>query len=456
MLDGTRRVHLIGIGGIGVSGMARILHARGFEVSGSDVRESSLTRALRAEGITVHIGHSAEHVRGVDLVVVSTAIPGTNPELAAARDGGVRVVHRSEVLGEWMAEGESVGVLGTHGKGTVSAMITWTLRVAGRDPSWFVGALCPNLGTNAHVGTGPIVAEVDESDGTQVNTKPDHVVVNNLELDHLHYYADWDKLEGAMRAFFEGNPGLRTVVANADEPGVHRMLEVAPELPLVTFGMASADADFIAKDVVALGMGSRFRVVRHGEELGSVELGVPGLYNAMNALAATALTWTLGVPFETIAQALGRFEGLENRFTLVRAGGIQVVKDYISHPTGIRRVLEACRTITAGRVWGVFKPYRFTMIHYLQDDYRECFREADHVVVTEMYTAGEVPIPGVDTDFLCRKIAEGGAKVSYVPEMDRIEPFLLERVQTGDMVVFFGGDDLFELADHLIGTLGGA
>ena len=453
MLDGVQRIHLIGIGGIGVSAVARALHGCGYKVQGSDVRESCITTAMRDLGMTVTIGHSEQNLEGAQLVVVSTAIPKTNPEWIAAEAKGIPVVHRAEVLGALMRQREAFGVIGTHGKGTVTSMLTWILRQHGSDPSYMIGAMCHNLESNAYVGAGPWVAEVDESDGSLVHTTPETVILNNLELDHLNYYPSWDKLEGTIQRFFSDNPRLQNLFVNLDDPGVRKLVDNTPGLSYTGFGESSEDATYRALDVHVEGMNSSFTVTKDGETLGKIELQVPGLYNTHNALGAIACAHMKGVSFSVIQDAMRSFRGLENRFTLVEKGQVQVVKDYISHPTGIQRVLEAASSIAKGRITAVFKPYRFTMIHYLQDEYRDCFRGADHTVITTMYTAGEVPIEGVDTPFLCNKIRESGSTVEFIPEMDDIVPYLMDNIDENNMVIFFGGDDLFRLADGYLRQL---
>lgn len=453
MLGGVQRLHLIGIGGIGVSGVARLLSARGYIVQGSDVRESNITQALRHEGIDVFIGHHKDNLGDSDLVVVSTAIPTTNPEWIAASEAGIPVVHRAEVLGQLVNNTVTFAMIGTHGKGTVTSMVAWIMECAGWDPSFFIGANCHNFDTNARLRTGPYVIEVDESDGSLVHIRPTHLLLNNLELDHLNYYSDWDKLANTISKFVVENQRLEHFVANFDDDGVQRLLWNIEGGRLIGFGFVNENAEYRGEVHEERGLGTRFLVRRGSDVLGEIELPVPGLYNAQNGLGAVALTHSVGIDFAVIQQALASFRGLENRFTLAEAGGVQVVKDYISHPTGIRRVLEAASRIAAGPITAVFKPYRFTMIHYLQDEYRECFRLADHTIVTEMYTAGEVPIPGVDTEFLCDKIRESGSLVTYIQDMDKIVPYLLEHVSPGEQVLFFGGDDLFRLADHYLATL---
>ncbi|MFO0744723.1 MAG: UDP-N-acetylmuramate--L-alanine ligase [Myxococcota bacterium] len=457
MLDTQRHIHLIGIGGIGVSGVARTLIALGHHVSGSDVRESQLTLGLRALGAHVTLDQKAENLGDADLVVFSTAIPDTNPELVAARAKGLEVRHRSELLGAIVARKPvSIGVIGTHGKGTVSSAITWILEAAGRNPSFIIGGLLENFGkTNARLtDSDALVAEVDESDGSLRNVHPTLAVVNNLEADHLNYYEDLAHVQRTVVEALNANPRLERVFVNADDPGARAIIP-ALRVPVTTFGrvLAERGADVEARAALADFHGGQFVLAERGEVLGEVGLVVPGLHNLDNATAAAAVALHLGVDFATIARALASFRGLENRFTVVEAAGRTIVKDYISHPTGIRRVLEAASS--GGRkTTAVFKPYRFTMVKYLQDDYAEAFHDAAHTIITELYPAGEVPIPGIDTEFLCAKIRARGPEVTFVPRMDDIVPLLLRTIAPGEQVVFFGGDDLFQLADRFAKELG--
>ena len=449
MIEGVERIHLIGIGGVGVSGVARMLMAMGHTVTGSDVRESQLTLALRAEGATVHIGHDARYVEGADLVIYSTAVPDTNPELKRARELGLRVEHRAQGLGHVLAaHTRSVGVIGTHGKGTVSSMLTWILEAAERRPGFIIGGLLENFSKiNARWTDGHLaVAEVDESDGSLRHVLPDVVVINNLEADHLNYYDDLAHIQDTVIAALNANPRLQHAVVNHDDPGARALIERL-KVPVTTFGRGEG-ADVRALVVETTVGTSRFTVQTQAQgTLGEVTLEVPGLYNLDNAVAATAAALLLDVPISAVQQAMPSFRGLENRFTVVDAAGIRVIKDYISHPTGIRRVLEAA-AVDGRRITAVFKPYRFTMINYLQDDYAEAFHDASETVITELYTAGEVPIPGIDTEFLCDKIRSRGPKVTYIQAMDDIIDYLHQAATPGEQVIFFGGDDLFELADR--------
>jgi UDP-N-acetylmuramate--alanine ligase len=447
-------IHLIGIGGVGVSAVARLLLARGIRVSGSDVRESALTKALGAAGARIAIGHRPDNLAGADLVVRSTAIPDTNPELAAAATAGIPVVHRSVVLDALMVGRRAIGVTGTNGKGSVSALIAWLLDAAGLSPSFAIGAVLLNWGTNAREGTGRhLVCELDESDGSFANTHPDRLVVNNVEADHLNYYKD---LEGVLDTFARALSSPRAPAhlhANGDDPNVAEVLRRAGR-GAVTFGVAHGTTYRLAA-VEAAGTRSMFRLEGPRGDLGWFELPLPGEYNVMNAAAALSVVLEEGVPAEQVRTALPAYLGLENRFTLRRAGDCLVVKDYISHPTGIRSVIAGARAFAPGRIVAVFKPYRFTMIHYLQNEYRDAFTGADVTLLTEMYTAGEVPIPGVDTEWLAAKIRSAGSEVAYVHEMNGIPAALRERLRPGDTVVFFGGDDLFGVADRFAADLDG-
>lgn len=447
MAADAQTVHFVGIGGIGVSAVARVLHAQGVCVQGSDVRESQLTESLRALGIEIKIGHAPENILGAGVVVHSTAVPVDNVERVAARDTGVREAHRSEMLGRCLEGRESVGVTGTHGKGTVSAMITHCLASAGRDPTFIIGGLLNNYGTNARAGTGAYaVAEVDESDRSHLNLKPHHVVVNNLEVDHLNFYDGLDDIIETMSAFVTDNDQLRTLAVNWDDAGARALAEKVGR-PVLTYGH-SVGLDYSARDVEDLGDRVRFTAWRGGSRLGEVTLNLPGSYNAGNAAGAMAIAMeALDLSFEQVRRALETYAGLENRFTVKRAGGVTIVKDYISHPTGMRKVLRSARKMPHTRIWCVFKPYRFTLMRYHGDEYAEVFSEADEVVITTMYAAEERPLDGIDTPWFVELLRAAGASVHHVPENPDVVPFLDAQVRAGDMVLFFGGDDFFQMAD---------
>lgn len=439
-------LHFIGIGGIGVSAVARLALSQGYGVRGSDVRASSLTDTMAGLGADVRIGHDARHLDGVDAVVYSTAIPDSNVELVAARERGMPLLHRSELLAAFVEATESVGVTGTHGKGTVSAMIAHILVEAGLEPGWIIGGIPMNYGRNAEGGAGKIlVAEVDESDGSHCNVRPRVLVCNYLEADHLNYYRDLEDIIATMARAIETNPRLERLWVNGDCAGNRRLIDRLGR-SVGTYGMESP-CDVQGTLVSTGPEGIAFDVQAQGEALGRFTLGVPGTYNVVNALAAIAVTRASGVDPEVQRRALATFRGLENRFTVRRAGGRTLVKDYNSHPTAMRKVLAFGREMGGSRIISVFKPYRYTLIHYLQDEYATAFAGSEEVVITRMYAAEEDPIPGVDTAFFVRLLERGGQQVRYIENENDIVPWLDRNTTRGDLIFFFGGDDFFRMAD---------
>lgn len=457
-LDRLERVHLLGIGGIGVSAVARLLLARGIRVSGSDVKESSITRELRREGAILHIGHDASHLsKDLQAVIHSTAIPADNVELVAARTLGLPIHHRSDLLAALVADhADAVGVTGTHGKGTVCTMVTRILDHAGRNPGWCIGAMPMDYGVNARSTDGSVfVAEVDESDGSQLRVRPVHVLVTFIEADHLNYYDSVDDIVAHATRFVTENDRLQTLVLNVGCAGV-RDLAGRLDQPWVGYCATGQDvgADWTLSEIDAGPRSVGLDVLRKGDRLGRLELPVPGEHNAENALAATALAMeAFGVSFGQCAEALAKFHGLENRFTIVDVPslGVTLVKDYLSHPTGMRKVLRAARRLVdadrGGRLVVVYKPYRFTLLKYLGGEYAEAFEAADHVVLTNLYSGGETPIEGIDDDYLPNSCRERGLEVTHVDDTEDIAGFLDEWLRPGDAVALFGGDDFFRMAD---------
>jgi UDP-N-acetylmuramate--alanine ligase len=448
MLEKDLRIHFIGIGGIGVSAVARIAVRRGYTVSGSDVRQSQLTDAMEQLGANVTIGHDASNVDDVDLVVVSTAIPEDNVEWATARERGIRTVHRSELLAAFLNETDvAIGITGTHGKGTISAMLTRVLDAAGRDPGFIIGGILNDYGINARGGSGDIlVAEVDESDGSHSRAPVTHLLCNFLEADHLNYYDDLSHIVDSMVEAVENYDRLEALFLNFDCDGNRELAERVSSEP-VTYGMHSDDVDYRCQLIGQGQLPIRFTIAEHGKSLGEFELPLPGHYNAVNATGAAAIARSLGVSADAIREGLADFHGLENRFTIDDAAGTRIVKDYNSHPTAMRKVLHNAKTLGDGRVVTVFKPYRYTLINYLKDEYATAFRGSDEVVITTMYAADEDPIPGVDTEFFVEMLRDQGHEVTFIEDQDDIVPYLDESTGEGDVAVFFGGDDFFAMAD---------
>lgn len=471
-------IHFIGIGGIGVSAVARMLAERGARIQGSDVRESQLTLAMEHLGAQVMIGHDPRHLEGADLVVFSTAVPRDNVELVEARRRELPLLHRSQALALCLIGLESVGVTGTHGKGTVSAMIAHAMIVAELDPSFIIGGILNQYKTNARVGRTPEridasstssvtdqaqcygVAEVDESDGSHLNLNPHHVLVNHLEVDHLNYYDDLNAIINTMTLFLNQNAHLKSVAINVGDQGVREMSEqltLASDAEVLTYAaegyypaeLGSLDqVDFSARALVDHGLSVSFEVYRRAERLGEITLPIPGGYNAENAAGAIAnLIGGLGLDFSTVQRALNSYQGLENRFTVRRDLELTVVKDYLSHPTGMRRVLQSAQHIPHRKIWCVFKPYRFTLMRYHGQDYAKAFTAADEVVITTMYAANEASMPGIDTKWFVAQLRRHGNSTHFIPNQGELTAFLEARVGPGDLVFFFGGDDFFQMAD---------
>lgn len=447
MLGNAKRLHFMGIGGIGVSAVARIALGRGWEVSGSDVRRSQLTDAMEALGATVTVGQKAENIDGADVVIVSTAIPDTNPELVAAKAQGIPVLHRSELLAHFVRETPvGIGVTGTHGKGSISTMVTRILDADGKDPGFIIGGLLIDYGINARAGGGTyLVSEVDESDGTHKNVPVTHMICNFLEADHLNYYASLGAIIDEMEAAVNGWTRLERLYLNSDCEG-NRELATRLAIQPVTYGTRE-DADWRGELISTGQRPIRFRAFHKGTFVGDFVIPVAGRYNMGNALGAIALCHDLGVPVEAMQRGLTECHGLENRFTIVEGGGVHIVKDYNSHPTAMRQVLANARDLGEGRIFTVFKPYRYTLINYLKDEYAKAFDGSHEVIITTMYAANEDPIPGVDTAFFVELLRKEGHTVTFLDDENEIVGYLESTIQPGDVALFFGGDDFFRMAD---------
>ncbi|MCL6450024.1 MAG: UDP-N-acetylmuramate--L-alanine ligase [Acetobacteraceae bacterium] len=449
---GPGRYHLVGIGGAGMSAIARVLMARGCQVSGSDANPSETTRALEREGAQVFEGHAARHVEGAGTVVVSSAVPPGNPEVKRARELGIPVVPRMDMLARLMASHRGVGVAGSHGKTTTTAMVGLALLASGADPTVLVGGEVREFGGNTRVGSGEyLVAEVDESDGGFVRLKPHSVLITNVEDDHLECYGSMANMVRAFEQFLDAAcSGVRVVCR--DDPRLRRMAEERPGV--VTYGL-SGEPDFVAADLRVHGLASRFRVLRRGEELGEVRLSVPGVHNVSNALGALALTASLGFPFGPAARALGGFGGVRRRFeTVGRAAGVWVVDDYGHHPTEMAATLRVARSVAEGRLVCVFQPHRYTRTRQLHRELGAALSWADLLVVTDVYPAGEAPIPGVSARLVAEAAEKAGAPaVHFVPDRAEVAGFLAQRLRPGDLVLTLGAGNVWTVGRDLLRRL---
>ena len=442
----VRHVHFVGAGGVGMSGLAEILRSLEFDVSGSDLKENSTTKRLESLGVRIDVGHRAENVRGVDVVVYSSAIRPENPEIVEARALGIPVIARAEMLAELMRVKYGVAIAGSHGKTTTTSLVATILRHAGLDPTVVVGGKMAALGSNARLGAGDLlVAEADESDGSFLRLTPTIGVVTNIDPEHLDHYGTLEKLKDAFVEFAAGVPFYGLAVLCLDHPEVQ---DILPRIPRrhVTYGV-SPQADYQARGIQFRGLETSFNAYRRGQPLGGFTVRMPGAHNVLNCLAAIAVADELEVPLDVTKQALATFGGVARRFTIVGVtDGVTLVDDYGHHPAEVRATLEAARRAYSGddhRVVVAFQPHRYTRTRDLFEDFTRAFNQADVLVVTDIYAAGEAPIPGASSERLVQAIREHGHHdARYVPNKADLPDVLEGLVRQGDVVIALGAGDV--------------
>ena len=453
--------HFVGIGGIGMSGIAEVMHNLGYAVQGSDIAETANVQRLRAMGINVAIGHSAENVADAHVIVVSSAIKDGNPEMSAARDRNIPVVRRAEMLAELMRLKSSIAVGGTHGKTTTTSLIASLLDVAGIDPTVINGGIINAYGTNARLGEGDwLVAEADESDGTFIKLPATIAVVTNIDPEHLEHYGDFDTLRDAFLTFVENVPFYGVALLCTDHPEVQALVGRVEDRRIVTYGM-NPQADIRATNMRASGGGTTFDVVvsdrRTGEArtLNDLRLPMPGSHNVQNSLAAIGVALELGVKDPIIVGGLAQFGGVKRRFTNVGSwNDIGVIDDYGHHPVEISAVLGAAREVTDGKVIAVVQPHRFTRLRDLFDDFCVCFNDADTVLVADVYPAGEEPIEGMDREGLVDGIkARGHRDARPLESPDELAANIAKIAEPGDLVVCLGAGNITHWAAALPGQM---
>jgi UDP-N-acetylmuramate--alanine ligase len=452
----VRTIHFVGIGGIGMSGIAEVLLTRGFAVTGSDLREGQAVARLRGLGATVFVGHAPDNVHGADVVVRSTAVSEANVEVAEAIERGIPVIRRAEMLAELMRLQLGVAVAGSHGKTTTTSMIAAVLAAGGLDPTVVIGGRLDSLGgTNARLGQGEwMVAEADESDGSFTLLSPTVALVTNIDPEHLDHYGSVEALESAFEDFAGKVPFYGFAVLCVDHPVVARMV-ASLRRRVVTYGLAR-HATVRASDIRPDGVRTRATLTRGHEVLGDIELAMPGVHNIVNATGAVATALELGVPFADIQAALHGFSGVDRRFSVRGvARGVTVVDDYGHHPAEIAATLAAAAAGFPGRrIHAVFQPHRFTRLRALLDDFCSSFNQADAVVVCPVYAAGERPLPGVDADAVVAGLRERGHRGAVgVSDLDEAVARLADAVQPGDLVVTLGAGDVGQVAPRLLAAL---
>jgi UDP-N-acetylmuramate--alanine ligase len=455
MYGRTRRIHFIGIGGSGMSGLAEVLINMGYQVSGSDLRASETTDRLVQRGGRVFIGHAATNVEGAHVVVYSTAVGDDNPELIAARVAQLPVLPRADMLAELMRMMKyGVAVGGAHGKTTTTSLIAEVLARGGLDPTIVVGGRLHAIGANARLGYGQfLVAEADESDGSFLRLSPALVVVTNIDREHLDHYKDLEDIRQAFIYFAHRVPFYGAAVLCVDDDEVRGILPRVTKRTIL-YG-TRAEAEVRAERVELLPHGSRFRVTAQGRPLGEIEMGLPGRHNVLNALAAIAVGLEVEVGFAHIAEALATFRGVARRFeTRGEAGGVRVVDDYGHHPTEISATLAAAKGL-GGRVLVLFQPHRFSRTQALRREFGGCFDEADAVWVLDVYPAGETPIPGISARTIVESAHEHGAdQVREAGDADAAVAAVVAAARPGDTVLTLGAGDVWKLADAVLRRLG--
>lgn len=441
-----------------MSGIARVLREQGIRVSGSDMQTNSITSLLEKIGVTVYHGHSASNLQpGVSLVVVSSAIPADNVELVAAQSVNIPVIKRGQMLARMMNESRGLAVAGAHGKTTTTSMLYCALAGCGMDPTMIVGGEIQGTELHARLGTDEyFVAEADESDGSFLNIRPYAAIVTNIENDHLDFYQSMERLQAAFRQFLEQIvPGGFALLYGGD-----RLLSQIREglsTRILMYGESNdggAELDYYFTDFVPEGMGSSFEVYRGQEYLGRMRLSIPGKHNALNAVAATAVATEIGLEFTRIGEALQSFPGAKRRFQIIaRVNGITIIDDYAHHPTEIQATIQAARQFHRHRLVVLFQPHRYTRTKLLSEEFGKAFIEADLIVITDVYAAGEPPIENVSGELVYQAALNAGCNAQYIASLESAEDYIKELLKTDDLLITMGAGDVWKagvrLADRI-------
>lgn len=455
-LGRIRQIHMIGIGGIGMSSIAEVLLHRGYRVTGSDARKSEITARLESLGATIYEGHAAEQVEGADVVVYSSAVhPHENPETLEAERLHIPLISRAVMLGELMRMKFGIGIAGTHGKTTTTSMTGLVVTEGGFDPTIIVGGKVAAFGSNAVAGEGDIIViEADEYDRTFLRLTPSLAVITNIEEEHLDIYSDLEDIKGAFVQFARAVPFFGAAILCLDAPNVQAIV-TRIDRRVITYG-TTRQAHIRAENIEADGPTTRFDVLAYGERVGRITLPVPGLHNVRNALAAVAVGLELDIPFDRMETALQKFTGVQRRFQQVgEAAGVRVIDDYAHHPTEVSVTLEAASSgYPDRRLVAVFQPHLFTRTRDFQDGFARAFFNADVLVLTDIYPAREEPIPGINGQLLADLAKRyGHRQVHYVPDKETLPEYLADLVRTGDVVITMGAGDIHKYGRRMLEKL---
>jgi len=457
MLEKKHRIHFVGIGGIGMSGIAEVLLNLGYAVSGSDLKESEATHRLRSLGAKIFAGHREENLAGdPSVVVISTAVRFSNPEVLEARRRNIPVIPRAEMLAELMRMKYGVAVAGSHGKTTTTSMIAAVLSAASLDPTMVIGGRVRSLGSNAKLGQGEmLVAEADESDGTFLLLCPTIAVVTNIDREHMDFYQTMDRLNESFLAFINKVPFYGLAVLCLDHPNVRALIPKVKKR-FVTYGL-SPEADFSARELHTEAMGVQFSATRRAQTLGRLRLNLPGRHSVTNALAAVAVAQELEIPFARVAEGLESFTGIHRRFEIKgEAGGVLVIDDYGHHPVEIQATLQAIRDGWRRPLTVIFQPHRYSRTRDLFDDFLTAFDGADRLVLTEIYAAGEEPVAGVSGEALYQAVKRRGhLEAEFIADKSQIAKRLAPKLRRGDLVLTLGAGDIYRVGEELVEALKG-
>lgn len=452
MLRKTQRIHFVGIGGIGMSGIAELLLNLNYTVSGSDLKESDITKRLRRLGAKIYKGHRKSHIKDADVVVYSSAVDQKNIEVRGAIESMIPVIRRAEMLAELMRMKYSIAVAGSHGKTTTTSLIATVLAKGGMDPTVVIGGKLNSLGSNAKLGEGEfLVAEADESDGSFTRLTPTIAVVTTIDKEHMDHYRDMNMLKEAFLEFINKVPFYGLSVLCLDQQYIQELIPKV-EKRHITYGLTS-QADYTAKDIISSGLKTSFKVFFKGEEMGEMSISMPGVHNVYNALATIAVGLELDIRFGKIKKALKEFSGIQRRFQVKgEVNGIMVVDDYAHHPEEIKAVLKAAKEGWGDRrIIAVFQPHRYTRTQSLMNEFFTAFNDSDRLIITDIYSAGEEPIENIDAGVIYEGIKSYGYKgVSYIKDKSKIVDALMDIIEKGDIVITLGAGNIWSAGEKLL------
>lgn len=455
MLKDIHKIHFVGIGGAGMSALAKILVEKGYAVSGSDLHGSEIVEKLKKLGAVIYQGQAAEHVKGVDAIVVSTAIRDNNPEVVAAKKLGIQKLHRSDINAALLNAAKGIAVAGAHGKTTTTSMLGVALDHAGISPTIIIGGEVDYLDSNARLGQGEyLVSEADESDGSFLKLRPHIAVVTNVENDHMDHYGTMDNIRKAFREFIENVDKKTGYAVLCFENENIRNIAKLVDRKYISYGI-DAPADYQAAHIETNGAGISFDVMHGTENLGRVALNIPGRHNVLNAMATIVTGLSIGVSLEKLAAGLACFHGAKRRFqTKYKENGIWIVDDYAHHPTEIATTLKAAKQTKPKRLICAFQPHRYTRTQLLHKEYGSCFKDADLLVLTEVYSAGEDPIAGVSGETVLAEVRkQTGQEVIYIADRSKMAAYLQQTAREGDLIMTMGAGDIYKTGEELAAML---